>query len=255
MTLRKIAAGSGHRYTDDGSPVPGVTTILSGGFPKPALVGWAARESAAYVINHWTDLQDMAPSERGRAVEQARFNSNREATARGREIHSYGEALAKGEVVDVPERLYGPAKAYADWLNRWHVEVTHTECPVINRRHNYAGTFDLLARIDGESWLIDLKTGKGVFAETALQLAAYRYAEALLLPDGSEVVMPNVDRVGVAHVLSDSVRLLPVDAGADTFRLFLYVAQVAAFMRAVEAGDSPIGDAIDPTEARLRVAR
>jgi hypothetical protein len=254
MTLRRIAAGSGHRYTDDGEPVPGVTTILGGGFPKPALVAWAARESAAYVVDHWDALQDMTPSERARAVETARFDSNKEATTRGRDIHAAGEALAKGEAVDVPERLYGPAKSYAEWLNAWGVEVTYTECPVINRRHNYAGTFDLLCRIDGETWLVDLKTGKGVFAETALQLAAYRYAEALLLPDGTEVEMPVVDRVGVAHVLADTVRLLPVDAGPETFRLFLYVRQVALFMRAVENGDSPIGDAIERGQT-LRVVR
>lgn len=255
MTLRRIASGSGHRYTDDGLPVPGVTSILSGGFPKPALVDWAAREAGAYVVDHWADLLDMSPSERARAVEQARYNSNREATARGREIHAAGEAIAHGEAVDVPARLYGPAKAYADWLNAWGVEVTHTECPVINRTHNYAGTFDMLCRIDGEPWLIDLKTGKGVFAETALQLAAYAHAEAMLLPDGTEVEMPRVAHVGVAHVATDSVRLLPVDAGEATFRLFLYVAEVARFLRDVKAGDTPIGDAINPTEDRIRVTR
>lgn len=47
-------------------------------------------------------------------------------------------------------------------------------------RLRYAGTFDLLAMMAGQDWLLDVKTGKGVYPEVACQLAAYRAAEFAL---------------------------------------------------------------------------
>jgi len=42
---------NGHRYRLDGMPVTGVTTILGGGIPKPALVRWAPRVVAEWVTD------------------------------------------------------------------------------------------------------------------------------------------------------------------------------------------------------------
>ena len=46
-----------HHYVDgNGARIPGVTTILSGGMPKPALVGWGIRTVAEYAIDRWDEL-------------------------------------------------------------------------------------------------------------------------------------------------------------------------------------------------------
>ena len=42
---------NGHRYKLDGLPVTGVTTIIGGGIPKPALVRWAPRVVAEWVTD------------------------------------------------------------------------------------------------------------------------------------------------------------------------------------------------------------
>ena len=48
--------GSSHSYLLDGAPIPGVTSVI-GILDKPALVKWAASETAAYADEHWAELQ------------------------------------------------------------------------------------------------------------------------------------------------------------------------------------------------------
>ena len=96
--------------------------------------------------------------------------------------------------------------------------------------------------------MLDLKSGKGVYADTALQLAGYRYSE-IWQPNGpdSETATPEVDAVYVAHILPDAVRLLPVEVDEAQWRYFLYTVQVARWvMDAKEI--SPVGEAVFPEE-------
>jgi hypothetical protein len=107
-----------------------------------------------------------------------------------------------------------------------------------------------VADIAGERWLIDLKTGKGIYADTALQLAAYRYAEGLLLPDGTEVRMPEVDHCGIVHVATDGATFHLADVSQDTWRTFLYVAEVGRWRDVWDGygpnAPSPISDPLKP---------
>ena len=57
------------------------------------------------------------------------------------------------------------------------------EAFLINETLGYGGTLDLIAELDGETWLLDWKTGKSVawpdgrvYADHRLQLAAYANA-------------------------------------------------------------------------------
>jgi len=245
VTLKRVASGSGHRYELDGQRVAGVTTIINGGLPKPALIEWAARCSADLVTDAWDDLATMTPSARHKAVLGARWTVNRAATTRGRDIHAVGEALARGQTVDVPEALIGPAESYARWLDANAVVAWCVETPCASRRWLYAGTLDLIAVIAGETWLLDIKTGANLYAENALQLAAYAHCD-LIVVDGAEEPFPAVDQVGIVHVLPDTCELRPVDAGDETHRVFLYVKQVHEWItRAKDA--SPIGEAVRTT--------
>jgi hypothetical protein len=93
-----------------------------------------------------------------------------------------------------------------------------------------------------------------VYESTALQLAAYRHADLWQTratgDDGPEWVestdVPAVTEVYVAHVLPDAVRLVPVTAGRDEFRLFLYVLQTARWINAHgwKSDDPVIGEAV-----------
>ena len=48
---------------------------------------------------------------------------------------------------------------------------------VCSLRHEYGGTAHAFVEIDGETWLIDYKTGAGVYPDTTLQLAGLARAE------------------------------------------------------------------------------
>ena len=231
---RRINRGRGHSYLLDGEPIDGVTTILDDGIPKPALINWAATTTAGYAVDHWDELANETPSARLKKLERARWESSGAAAARGTDIHTLAMRLANGEEVTVPEPLTGHVDAYLQFVDDWQPQEVLVEVPVFNRTLRYAGTLDLVADLrDGARWILDWKTtAKGIFRETAVQLAAYRYAEFYLDADGQEQPMPKVDFAGAVWLRADGYDLHPVDAGDSTFRLFRYAQQVARFSQA-----------------------
>jgi hypothetical protein len=231
---RRINHGRGHRYLLDGDQVDGVTTVVSKGLPKPALVDWAARETAGYTLDHWDELAGLGSAERLRRMERARFQTLKEASARGTDIHALVERIQDGEEVDVPEPLLGHVDAYLQFAKDWEPEELLVEAVLINRTSRYMGTADLFARLnDGNLWLLDWKTGKsGVWPEVALQLAAYRYAETYVGDNGQEHDLPHVDRCGALWLRADGYDLHPVQAGHPEFRVFQYAQQIARFASA-----------------------
>jgi hypothetical protein len=64
-----------------------------------------------------------------------------------------------------------------DWLRDNKVEVLMTEFTVFNDTHNYAGSCDILARVNGELMFIDIKTSKNWDEKFPLQVAAYANGE------------------------------------------------------------------------------
>lgn len=245
---RRVNRGRGHRYFLDGEPADGVTWILDNGVPKPALIGWAANTTADYATDHWDELLALKPSERNAVLRKARWDTTKEAAVRGTDVHALAQRLAAGQEVDVPEPLVGHVDAYLRFVHEWQPAELVTEAVVLNRKWRYMGTLDLIAILrDGLTWLLDWKTGgKGIFREAALQLAAYRNAEHVLLPDGIEVPMPRVDACGCVWLRADGYDLIPVNADAEAFRTFLHAARVARFTDA--PAEDFIGEAQTPPE-------
>lgn len=240
--------GRSHAYYLDGRKIPGVTTILREGVPAPGLIGWAARTVAEYVADHLEDLRNLE----GRnaivgMLSQVPNDQRDSAGVRGTDVHRLAQLLHGGDEVEVPDHLAGHVDAYIRFLDEWKPTNELLERPILNARWRYGGTLDMIARLaDGQTWIIDWKTGKsGVFAEAALQLAAYRHAEWLL--DGERLVpMPKVDAAGVVWITHDSYEFRPVTAGEDQFQTFLYAKQVAAFAGKDGTGRSLIGAALEP---------
>jgi len=230
-STRRVNRGRGHSYTLDGQHVAGVTTILSRGLAKPALIDWAGRTTAGYAIDHWAELAELQLSERLRRLERARFDARDTAAVRGTAVHQLAQRLAAGEEIDVPEELVGHVDAYLRFTEEWRPREILVEAPIFSRQFRYAGTLDLVADLaDGRRWLLDWKTaGSGVFPDNALQLAAYRYADFYLDPEGIERPLPRIDRAGVVWLRADGYDLVPVNAGADAFELFGHVQELARF--------------------------
>ena len=76
-----------------------------------------------------------------------------------------------------------------------------TEEFVFSDEYKYAGTADLVVKMDGETWLLDIKTSKHIHKVYHLQLAAY--AKAIEETKGIKI-----DRTGIiwlkAHTRSSS---------------------------------------------------
>lgn len=216
-----------HRYRLDGRPVPNVTTIINGGLPKGALVGWAARTVAEAAVatpdTVAAMVRDLGPEAAAKALAAAPDAVRDKAAAQGTAVHDLAERLAHGEaaVLDgLDERTTALVTNYVGWLDLFEPEVVATERPVAHRALWYAGKFDLLARIGGTLWMLDLKTSRGVYHDTAVQVAAYAGAEFMVDPEGIEVPMPEVERMGVVHVTTEGADLYPLGPIDPAFREF-----------------------------------
>jgi hypothetical protein len=259
--IRRVDTAKGHYYRDaTGQRVPGVTTIIDKGVPKPALINWAANATAEYAVDHWDELADLGPAVRLKTLQGARYAEKDRAARRGTEVHTAAEKLLAGQTVQVPDEIAGHVESYARFLDDFNVEPVHVEFSCISYRWGYAGTADLYARmtIDGKRMrvLADLKTSRsGVYGETALQLAAYRYAERWVDHRGGTYEgepMPVDHCVGI-HVRGDGYDLVPVEAGEQEFRDFLYAMRVGMFAdRSRDLVGPPI---VAPTVSTYRLAR
>ncbi len=236
--------GRGHTYYIDGQKVDGVTTLLSKGLPKPALVKWAASTAAAAAVDRWDELAQLDVSQRLKILTDAPNAARDSAAVRGTRVHALADRLAHGEQVNVPDELAGHVDACVKFLDDWDAETLLTETPVISRKWSYGGTLDLVARLAGKTWLLDFKTSRsGAFGDTAFQLAAYRYADAWLDEDGGEHQPDHIDECGVVWLRADGYDLFPYHADEGVFRQFLYVQQVA---KASEDCRDYRGDALLP---------
>lgn len=256
--IRRVDTAKGHHYEDaNGNRVPGATTIIGGGIPKPALINWAGNATAEAAIDRWDELGDLPPSQRLKVLQKARYEDRDRAADRGTEVHAAAEQLVKGETVEVAEEIHGHVEAYAQFLTDFEVAPVHVEVSIASYKHGYAGTLDLIADITHmgarRRLLMDIKTTRsGIFGEVALQLAAYRYAD-VLIDDTGEHPMPEVEGCAAIHVRGDGYDLIPVTADKAQHRTFLYAQQIQQF---TAVSKDLVGAPLRvPTQTRARLIR
>lgn len=257
--IRRHETAKGHHYKDaQGTRVPGVTTIIGDGVPKPALINWAANATAEAAVDSWDELGALAPTARLKRLQNARYAERDAAARRGTEVHRAAEQLLAGKPVKVPEEIAGHVESYARFLDEFKVEPHLVEFSCVSYRWGYAGTADLYATLvlpdhGAKRILLDLKTTRsGVFGETALQLAAYRYADVWIV-DGEEQEPYEADYAAAIHVRADGYDLVPVEAGEDVHKAFLYAQRVGQFSAASrDLIGAPI---VAPTTSTFRLVR
>ena len=161
--------GRHYKHPTTGELVPSVTNVI-GILDKPALPRWSAKMVAetAYRMRH--ALPEMDESEAVDMLKGSPWSKSKRAADRGTDIHGYLEARLNNWE---PEELSDEAEQYRaaadDWLGQ-DIEIIATEQTMFHP--GYAGTCDLVARIDGVLTVADFKTGKAIYDEAALQLAA-----------------------------------------------------------------------------------
>jgi hypothetical protein len=255
MTLKFNEAS--HRYWLDGKPIPGVTSLIKGGLPAPALMYWSAKSVAEWVADNPEQceaLRGMGRHKMVAALKETPWEKRDTAAVRGTEVHALAEQLVHGNEVEVPEHLTGHVEGYVRFLDAWQPSPILTEKSCANAKHWYAGRFDLIADMAGTRWLLDVKTAKGIYGDNALQVDAYRNAEFYVEDDDPDTHLPmpeGIERLGVLHVRDDGTDLIPLDSTGDPFRTFLHCAWVAKRKDAIKAY---VGNAIQPGTAKEAVA-
>ena len=112
MTL-KFSPGN-HSYRLDGKPVPGVTTLLKGGIPAPALVYWSAKQVAEYVADnedHVAQLRSMGRNPMVAALKSVPWETRDTAAVRGTDVHALAEQLVHGNEVRCPSTSSSTSRA------------------------------------------------------------------------------------------------------------------------------------------------
>lgn len=204
-----------HRYELDGKRIPSVTTVL-GVINKPGLPYWAAKLVAEEAITHHSHWgARIASGEHSdsiiRDLKRTPWRQRDDAANRGTRIHTVLEAAATGDPTACPTDLMGMATAAIDLLDRLDLQPIHTEARLYSRMYWYAGTADLIATIDGETWLLDWKSSRSLHDTYVAQVDAYAHADTILVEGGDERPMPQIDRLGIIHLTDDSATLY--DAG------------------------------------------
>lgn len=228
MTMQRINAGKGHWYKIDGKKADGVTTILSNGVPKPALINWAANTTAGYAVDNWQDLDGMPPSKRLDVLKKARWTELDKAGKRGTEVHDIAERLAHGDEVEVPDAIAGHIESAVKFFDEWQPKTVLTETVVGHKTEFICGTFDYLMDLpDGTRWLVDWKTTRsGIFGETALQLSAYLNMTHYLDAEGNEREMADlkIDGAMAVWIRSDGYDAYAIENTEEAWKLFRHIA-------------------------------
>lgn len=252
-----------------------VTTLIKGGLPSPALTAWGMKAVAEYAVANHGTLSQLVSTVRLRkspdghlvvsdpdavqgAIDWLKSAPYRERDRKadvGTALHAYAEAYVKGQPMPEPdESIAGHVESFKRFLAERRPEFELAEASVFNRSARYAGTLDAVAVLPGRGRaLLDYKTtGSGVYPEAALQLAAYRYAEFIGLPDGTEAPMPEVDGCAVVWIREDGYDLVPVTADEEVFRFFRHVVEV--FRWAEETSKDVIGQPLPAPKVEEEVA-
>jgi hypothetical protein len=263
--LSRNARGS---YLIDGTKYPSVTTILGSGVPKPALTYWSAKcvaEAAVLNPSEWIPMAKrpadgwggMGPTPGQQAaidhLKSAPWRDRDKGANLGSALHRAIECQTLGlPMPEMDEPCTAMVAQYNDWAERYRPTWELSEATVYSPSVGYAGTTDGVMVIDGKRYIVDLKTtkpgrqGHGLYNEVSLQLAAYRFAEFVVLPNGEQLPMPEVDGALGIWVRPDVCRAIHVKADLDAFRGFLSAFAVAQW---VWADDVPwVGsDLAEPT--------
>lgn len=228
-----------HLYYFDGrGPWPSVTTVTDV-LDKPALTKWHRTQVAEAAIANAERL--LADRESGNLEAAVAYllairTEGTNSRERGTRIHAALESVLRREPLSVEDRDMPAVAGARAWLNAHKIQPLEVEAFLINETIGFGGTCDLIAEIDGETWLLDWKTGKSaawpngkVYDEMRLQLAAYSRAEfSARVGDPERYPLPAITRFGILHVTDGGTKLYEaevVESDWTAFRAALYLHQ------------------------------
>lgn len=183
-----------HFYALDGLPLPSVTSIV-----KAAGLG--------------TDYSNVPPE----ILEKAR--------RRGIWLHDAYERIARGEDVgETPPDYAGYVDGCRRFVDDTHYQCIRAEQSVYHPQWLYAGRYDQKGWLAGERTGVDFKNVAQVdHVYTAVQLAAYREADAKIFPD------EEMTRIAAVQLFPNGTYRLHEYDYAEPWRIFCYALAIKRF--------------------------
>lgn len=167
-------------------------TSITKKLKSDALEDWAIDRTLDYVRANWTP--DVCHSKEQIDVwleeaREARYKAMRLAGGWGTRAHELIDTYLKtgewttvcantGDIIPLDilaeeEPVLNSVQLFREWIQVQQLKFKAGEKFVLSLKHGFAGTLDYLGLKDPEEWLLDWKTGKGVYEEALLQMAAY----------------------------------------------------------------------------------
>lgn len=202
-----LSDGRLYRHPVTGIAVPSVTTVI-GLARSQMLEAWRTRMVAEAAAGRpdllLRRIEELGYRETARRLADVPTNKALAAASIGDEVHTWLEAVAKGEVEpEVSQEAQGFVDSVKRWLDEHQPEWLAIEQTVfsgeVGGTPGYAGTFDWIARIDERVVLGDWKTGRFVHNEVAMQLVALGRCPEIVSADGDSKPMPEIDGAVVVH--------------------------------------------------------
>lgn len=247
--MTAITRSASHQYTYQGVTYPGVTGILKVLDKSDALMWWAARNTAEAALNLLGDdgAQAVATTPLGmlvgttgqagaiKALTSRSSWKRDEAAQLGSRVHDIADKLVQGMDTGWLDPLtLQYVERYRSWWEASGWTLRLSEAFLVNPTIGYGGTFDLLARDrDGKTVLADIKTGKGIYHEAVLQLAAYGMADLIQFGD-TMYPMPQIDRYVILHVTADKMREVELNVGQAEREAFLACVSLARWRESMK---------------------
>lgn len=245
INTRHMAGSRWYVDEETGDQVPGVTSII-GMKAKPFLQNWAAKMAAELAVDSAPMLVQMAQQDRAGAIDYVKGAAKRYTAKRadvGSRAHDAAERLIRGLPVDVDADIQPYVDNFNQFLDVTQPELISAEYVAWSTVHSYAGSYDAILRMrlndqgfpdpagDPAVCMVDYKTGKSVYPDVAMQLAAYAHAAEIISPEGESHPMPEFDGGLVLHFTDTQWSLQPVDIGERVFDAFLALRKVFEFDR------------------------
>lgn len=180
-----------HRYKLAGERTYLISvTAITGIIDKSrVLIHWAINDCVIpYIENFLTssNKKTFRIEEMFDVLESAKVQhevKKQEAGSVGKLVHDFAEKyslykIGKGEQPELPEdnQARNGINAFLDWYLAHDVEFIEAERLVYSKKYGFVGMADGIAKVNGKKYLIDYKTGNGIYNEHYLQVTGYRLA-------------------------------------------------------------------------------
>jgi hypothetical protein len=152
---------------------------------------------------------------------------------RGSRVHTLCEAILRGKAVQPLDDEAPYLAGFANFLrDASPIPLALEEMVAFEDELGiaYAGTFDAVLQLGTGRWLVDFKTGKDIYPDTALQLAGYAFASWVGRPGTTQrYEVPVADLFAVLHLHPSHAKgyaFVPYEVGRREWQAFMSLLDV-----------------------------